>query len=129
MAPDRVACPARRHGRLTAWSCSTTLRHKALAEVVKADIVAVSPETTVNLVPIDLANPWDFGEVYGALYDWDRAYTFDTEREEYWAHITTGTHVAQICMFLLVESRFMPGVLLQTAPPKRAARRPAGSAR
>ena len=53
------------------------------------------------------------------LYDWARAYPFDTEREQYWAHITTGTHVAQICMFLLVESRVIPGVLLQTSPPKR----------
>ena len=66
-----------------------TLRHKALAELVKADIATVSPETTVNLVPLDLADPWDFGEVYTRLYDWARAYTFDTEREQYWTHITT----------------------------------------
>ena len=96
-----------------------TLRHKALAEVVKADIQAVSPETTVNLVPLDLEDPWDFGEVYTRLYDWARAYTFDTEREQYWTHITTGTHVAQICMFLLSESRVVPGVLAQTSPPKK----------
>lgn len=96
-----------------------TLKHKALAEVVKADIRAVSPETTVNLVPFDLADPWDFGEVYTRLYDWARAYTFDTEREQYWTHITTGTHVAQICMFLLSESRVVPGVLAQTSPPRK----------
>jgi len=96
-----------------------TLKHKALAEVVKADIATVSPETTVNLVPLDLADPWDFGEVYARLYDWARTYTFDTEREQYWTHITTGTHVAQICMFLLAESRVIPGVLAQTSPPKR----------
>jgi transcriptional regulatory protein RtcR len=96
-----------------------TLRHKALAEVVKADIVSVSPETTVNLVPLELADPWDFGEVYTRLYDWARAYPFDTEREQYWTHITTGTHVAQICMFLLSESRVVPGVLAQTSPPKK----------
>lgn len=96
-----------------------TLKHKALAEVVKADIAAVSPETTVNLVPFDLADPWDFGEVYTRLYDWARAYAFDTEREQYWTHITTGTHVAQICMFLLSESRVVPGVLAQTSPPRK----------
>ncbi|WPH19771.1 RNA repair transcriptional activator RtcR [Variovorax paradoxus] len=96
-----------------------TLKHKALAEVVKADIEAVSPETTVNLVPFDLADPWDFGEVYTRLYDWARAYAFDTEREQYWTHITTGTHVAQICMFLLSESRVVPGVLAQTSPPRK----------
>ncbi len=42
-------------------------------------------------------------------------------------HITTGTHVAQICLFLLVESRFIPGVLLQTAPPKKQRQGDAGS--
>jgi len=94
-------------------------QHLRLAELVKADIAAVSPETTVRLVPMDLGDPWDFGEVYGALYDWTRDYPFDPARERYWAHITTGTHVAQICLFLLVEARFLPGVLLQTSPPKR----------
>ncbi|XXS97421.1 RNA repair transcriptional activator RtcR family protein [Sorangium sp. So ce363] len=34
-------------------------------------------------------------------------------------HITTGTHVAQICLFLLTESRYFPGRLIQTSPPKR----------
>lgn len=96
-----------------------TPRHAALAGQVRADIASVSPDTAVNLVAIDLADPWDFGEVYTAMYDWVKAYPFDTVREQYWAHITTGTHVAQICMFLLVEARFIPGVLLQTAPPKR----------
>ncbi len=96
-----------------------TARHRRLADLVQADIVAVSPETTVNLIEVELADPWDFGEVYHCLYQWARAYPFDVEREEYWAHITTGTHVAQICQFLLVESRVLPGVLVQTGPPKR----------
>ena len=34
-------------------------------------------------------------------------------------HVTTGTHVAQICLFLLTETRYLPARLLQTAPPKR----------
>lgn len=96
-----------------------TRNHLALAELVKADIATVSPETVVNLVELDIADAWDFGEVYTRLYDWARGYAFDTERERYWTHITTGTHVAQICMFLLAESRFIPGVLAQTSPPRR----------
>ncbi len=103
------------------------VRNKALAERVRDDVVQLSPGTEVRLVEMNLANPWDFGEVYGALYDWMRAYAFDTEREEYWAHITTGTHVAQICLFLLVEARFIPGVLLQTAPPRGRQGQGAGS--
>ena len=101
--------------------------HQALAEQVRQDIVSASPDTTVKLVRMDIADPWDFGEVYASLYDWVRGYRFDTAREQYQAHITTGTHVAQICLFLLVESRFIPGVLLQTSPPKRQQRGNAGT--
>ncbi|MEZ5653327.1 MAG: RNA repair transcriptional activator RtcR [Burkholderiaceae bacterium] len=93
--------------------------HESLAEVVRRDIVTVSPDTEVRAVPMSMADPWDFGEVYGVLYDWARRYPFDTDREQYWVHITTGTHVAQICLFLLVESRFVPGLLLQSAPPRK----------
>ena len=93
--------------------------HEELARRVGADIGVSSPETKVNLVHLPIVDPWDFGEVYAQLFDWTRNYHFDTEREEYWTHITTGTHVAQICLFLLVESRRIPGVLAQTSPPRR----------
>src|ERR671937_664304 len=33
--------------------------------------------------------------------------------------MTTGTHVVQICLFLLTESREIPGRLVQTSPPRR----------
>jgi transcriptional regulatory protein RtcR len=102
-------------------------QHVGLALQLQKDIATVSPETTVNLITMDAADPWDFGEVYAGLYDWARSYRFDPSHEQYWAHITTGTHVAQICMFLMVESRFIPGVLLQTAPPRKQKRGDAGS--
>ncbi|QIL82507.1 sigma 54-interacting transcriptional regulator [Diaphorobacter sp. HDW4A] len=94
-------------------------KHTALANQLVADIANVSPETEVNLVPLEVNDPWDFGEMYAAIYDWARNYRFDPENEQYWVHITTGTHVAQICMFLMVESRQIPGVLLQTSPPRK----------
>ncbi|MGL4667923.1 MAG: RNA repair transcriptional activator RtcR [Saezia sp.] len=90
-----------------------------LAQLVREDIERTSPETQVNLIEMDLENPWDFGEVYTAVFDWAKAYNFDPEHEDYWIHITTGTHVAQICMFLLVEARYIPGVLLQSSPGAR----------
>jgi transcriptional regulatory protein RtcR len=93
-------------------------RASTLAQLVRDDFIQQSPNTQVNLVEMNLANPWDFGEVYTALYDWAATYPFDPSRETYQAHITTGTHVAQICLFLLVEARFLPGVLLQSAPPR-----------
>src|SRR5687767_6439116 len=75
-----------------------------IARQLVVDIAAVSPETEVRLHRVDMSNAWDFEEVYGALYEFARAYRFDTDAEEYLVHITTGTHVAQICMFLLAES-------------------------
>jgi transcriptional regulatory protein RtcR len=89
----------------------------ALARGVCEDIRSVSPETTVELVVDPTRDAWDFEEVYGNLHDFARASRFDTEAEEYLVHITTGSHVAQICLFLLTESRHIPGCLLQTGPP------------
>ena len=88
----------------------------ALAETVRGDIRHVSPETEVRLVVDRTADAWDFEDVYGSLHDFARAYRFDTESEDYLVHITTGSHVAQICLFLLTESRHIPGRLLQTSP-------------
>ena len=89
---------------------------KAVAEAVARDVRSVSPETNVVLHPVDVRDPWDFEEVYGALHAFARAYPFDVEAEDYLVHITTGTHVAQICLFLLTESRHFPARLLQTSP-------------
>lgn len=89
-----------------------------LAATVTLDIAGVSPETEVRRHLVEFGDPWDFEEVYGALADFARGYTFDTEAEEYLVHITTGTHVAQICLFLLTESRHLPGRLIQTSPPR-----------
>lgn len=97
-----------------------------LAQTVIADIAAISPETQVRLTPFDLADPWDFEEVYGALYAFARAYPFQPEQEEYLIHITTGSHVAQICLFLLTEARYLPAKLIQTSPLSRP-RTPTGT--
>jgi transcriptional regulatory protein RtcR len=90
-----------------------------LARLVADDVRHLAPEAEVRLHPVELRDPWDFEEVYGALHDVCRSYPFAPEREEYLVHITTGTHVAQICLFLLTESRHFPGRLLQTSPPRR----------
>ena len=93
-------------------------KHTRLAEIVAEDIAHVSPETTVEPRLLDFDDPWDFEEVYTKLLDFARAYPFDPETNDYLIHITTGTHVGQICLFLLTESRHLPGRLLQTQPPR-----------
>ncbi len=94
-------------------------RHLDLAEVVADDIRSVSPETEVRLHPVGFQDPWDFEEVFTGLHDFARSYPFDTDKTDYLIHITTGSHVQQICLFLLAESRHLPGRLLQTSPPPR----------
>lgn len=89
-----------------------------LVEQVAADIASVSPETQVVPRSLALRDAWDFEEVYGALFDFAKGYPFDPDNEDYWIHITTGTHVVQICMFLMTEARFFPGRLVQTSPPR-----------
>jgi transcriptional regulatory protein RtcR len=89
----------------------------ALAHTVRDDIRHVSPETEVKLVVDPTKDPWDFEDVYGNLHDFARGYRFDAESEDYLVHITTGSHVAQICLFLLTETRHIPARLLQTSPP------------
>ena len=119
----------RRHWRPTVALCQEPVfpvdrlellfdyKFNRLAHDVKRDIAKVSPDTEVLLQRIDLTDPWDLQEVYAKLFDFARDYGFDEDRERYHVHLTTGTHVAQICWFLLTESRHIPAALIQTGPP------------
>ena len=100
---------------------------RALVTTVSADIAHVSPETKLVEHELDFVDPWDFEGVYAKLREFADSYPFDPEREDYLVHITTGTHVAQICLFLLTESRHFPGRLLQTSPSKRRGEQQPGS--
>ena len=91
------------------------------------DVASVSPETDVRCHPMKMPDPWDFEAVYGELHDFARNYSFNPEAEDYLVHITTGSHVAQICMFLLTESRHFPAKLIQTIPPGKRGGDGAGS--
>ncbi|HAB23240.1 MAG: RNA repair transcriptional activator RtcR [Pantoea sp.] len=101
-------------------------RDLSLAQRLVEDIAAVSPHTKVIPHEVSLNDPWDFEEVYSAFLDFAARYPFDTENEEYLVHITTGTHVAQICWFLLTEARYLPASLLQTGPGQHGEATPQG---
>lgn len=94
-------------------------RHGPLVERLKQDIASVSPETKLVAHHLPIVDPWDFVDVYGCLFDFAKQYPFDPDHEEYWIHITTGSHVVQICLFLMTEANYFPGKLLQTSPPRR----------
>lgn len=93
-----------------------------IAELLTADIALTSPNTEVVRHRIDFDDAWDFENVYATLFDFAQRYPFDVEREDYLVHITTGTHVVQICLFLLTETRYLPARLLQTSPGGREGR-------
>jgi transcriptional regulatory protein RtcR len=102
-------------------------RYAGLARTITEDILRVSPETQVVSREIEFEDAWDLEQVYGALLDFARAYPWSPDKEDYLVHITTGTHIAQISLFLLAESHHLPGRLLQTAPARRDQGGTAGS--
>lgn len=95
-------------------------QYQALADELTRDINRTSPETVVIHNHITLIDPWDFESVYAEILDFARGYTFDRENERYLIHITTGTHVAQICLYLLTEAHYLPGRLIQSSPPQKS---------
>lgn len=89
-----------------------------LANLTLQDMRELSPATQVHDYLVEYADPWDFEQVYSELYKFAQSYTFDPETTNYYVHITTGTHVAQICLFLLTEANYIPAKLIQTSPSK-----------
>jgi transcriptional regulatory protein RtcR len=87
-----------------------------LVNKISSDIKIVSPETEVLPHQLDFKDAWDFEEVYTGLVDFLEHFDFHKEEDQYLFNITTGTHVAQICIYLLAESRRFPGKLIQTSP-------------
>ena len=87
-----------------------------LAKLTTQDMQTISPDMRITTHILDYENPWDFEQVYEQLHDFTNNHSFDPEENNYYVHMTTGSHVAQICLFLLTEANFIPGKLLQTSP-------------
>ncbi len=87
-----------------------------LANDVVVAIKEISPTTDVNVHFHQYGDLWDLEEVYGYFHDLVEEYPFDLDSEDYFVHMSTGTHVMRICLFLLTESRLLPGRMLQTFP-------------
>src|SRR5438128_8386197 len=50
-----------------------------LTEQLVEDFRNVSPHTEVRMHLVEIEDPWDFEEVYGALHDWAKVYPFKPE--------------------------------------------------
>lgn len=89
-----------------------------LVEQVTADVQALQPNTCVREHNLPVTDAWSFQEVYAALHDFAKNYTFRDDTD-YYVHLVTGTHVAQICLFLLTEARYLPAHLVEASMVKR----------
>ena len=94
----------------------TETKFGKLYNQVAEDIATVSPETVVEKHTVSMRDPWDFEEVFDVLLSVANDLNLDPEQNDVLVHMTTGTHVAQICLFLLTETRHFPARLLQTGP-------------
>ena len=93
-------------------------RFAELSRRVADDMREMNPGLEVIVESLPDHDPWDFEAVYSVLFELSRKLAFDPGREDLLVHITTGSHVHQICLFLLTEARFFPGRLLQSSPPE-----------
>ena len=100
--------------RMELWFQPGNRDTERLKETIKDDIHNIAPKIKINLHPITFKNPWDFEEVYLKLYDFAKSYPFDLDKENYYLHITTGTHVMQVCYFALCEANILPCKIYQT---------------
>ncbi|MCE3254111.1 MAG: transcriptional regulator [Cellvibrio sp.] len=89
-----------------------------LLDLTVSDMAEVSPHTQVRTFPLACDDAWDFEQVYSQIHDVAISQVFDVEQNNYFVNITTGTHVAQICLYLLTEAHYLPGKLLQSSPGK-----------
>ncbi len=80
------------------------------------EIESLNRGTKVNSHLVKIGDPWDFEKVYIGLKEFSTNYPFQPDKEDYYIHTTTGTHVVQICLYLFVSARHFPGMLIQAIP-------------
>ena len=90
------------------------IMQEQIADAVKAS----SPNTALHWeTGMPLADPWNLEEVFTAFRKWsDKIWKEIPHDADLFIHTSSGTHIEQISLFLLMESRHLPGKLIQTLP-------------
>ena len=93
-------------------------RDSSLAKTVRADMRTVSPETEVRQHEMEFRDPWDFEEVFTRLFSNSLASTRSIRNRKTTSSTSRQvlTFAPAVCLFLLTESRYMPGRLVQCSP-------------
>ncbi len=90
-----------------------------LAKQVEEDAKQLNANLAISIDVVNFSNPWALPDTYLSLLEYVEKKTEKIdEKDELFISITTGTHLQQICAFLLVESKRFRGKLLQSAPSK-----------
>lgn len=92
-------------------------RDASTASQLIEDVRTVSPHTDIEEVEVAFRDAWDVEEVLDVLFAHLARYPFDTNRFDYFAHLSTGTHAAIVSLFLLTKGRYLPGRFVSTVPP------------
>ena len=83
---------------------------------LREEVESLNHGMTINTHLVKIGDPWNFEKVYIGLKEFSTHYPFQPDKEDYYIHTTTGTHVVQICLYLFVSSRHFPGMLIQAIP-------------
>ena len=96
-------------------------RALGLAEQLRGDIArSLTPETEVHLNTMELKDPGISRRSTARCTISLPAIPSIRRTRTITSSITTGTHVAQICWFLLIEAHYIPAKILQLTPPRHS---------
>jgi transcriptional regulatory protein RtcR len=91
--------------------------HYQLAKELAQDVGIEDIDVNLHPLNYDVDKAWDFETVYEQLYAFAQSYK-PPSKGQCFVHIGTGTHVAQICLFLLVKTGFISAKLVQAVTRK-----------
>ena len=109
-----VALAAQETIHIDEYHLICTVKQHDLAQTVVAGIKHFSPQTKIFVDSLELKNVFDFQTTFIELMDYASSPYFHEENSECLVHLTTGTHVEQICLFLLTQKHYLNGKLVQT---------------
>ena len=109
-----VALAAQETIHIDEYHLICTIEQHESAQTVVAGIKHFSPQTKVFVDLLELKNVFDFQTTFIELMDYASRPCFHEENSESLVHLTTGTHVEQICLFLLTQKHYLNGKLVQT---------------
>lgn len=109
-----VALAAQKEFQIDEYHLICTASQKDDAQTVVDGINHFSPYTKVTIDVLDIRKPFDFQTTFITLVQFASRPCFHNADTEYLIHLTTGTHVEQICLFLLAQKHYLNGKLVQT---------------